>query len=64
MYSAPAILSDVVEMLRTDQMDLVYSINYICDVIDKSEPTIQALMPEPGRRERLIREARDLQRRF
>ncbi len=64
MYSAQAILSDVVEMLRTDQMDLVYSINYICDVIDKSEPTIQALMPEPGRRERLIREARDLQRRF
>lgn len=64
MYSAPAVLSDVVEMLRTDQMDLVYSINYICDVIDKNEPKIHALMPESGRRERLIREARDLKRRF
>lgn len=64
MYSAEAILSDVVEALRTDKMDLLYSINYICDLIDRNEPKIHALMPEEGRRERLLREARDLQRRF
>jgi Asp-tRNA(Asn)/Glu-tRNA(Gln) amidotransferase A subunit family amidase len=64
MYSAEAILGDVVEQLRSGAMDLIYSINHICDVIDRSEPTINALFTEQGRRERLIRQARELEQRF
>ena len=64
MYTSDAILSEVVEMLKTEQMDLFYSINFICDKIDRDEPKIHALMPEPGRRERLLRLARELQKRF
>jgi Asp-tRNA(Asn)/Glu-tRNA(Gln) amidotransferase A subunit family amidase len=64
MYSAKAVLSDVVEALKSNSLDLMYSINHICDVIDRNEPKILALMPEPGRRERLLRQARELQKRF
>ena len=64
MYSAEAILNDVVEDLKTGRMDLLYSINHICDVIDRNESKIRALMPESGRRERLLRQARELEKRF
>ncbi|MDR2735198.1 MAG: amidase [Spirochaetota bacterium] len=64
MYSAEALLGDVVEQLKNGKMDLLFSINHICDVIDRSEPTINALVPETGRRERLLRQARELEKRF
>ncbi|WP_201377013.1 amidase [Ktedonobacter robiniae] len=50
--------------LRSGQRDLLAFISGVCDRIDALEPQIQALLPEPGRRERLLAEAASLQRRF
>jgi Asp-tRNA(Asn)/Glu-tRNA(Gln) amidotransferase A subunit family amidase len=50
--------------LRSGQRDLLAYIREVCDRIDALEPQIQALLPEPGRRERLLAEAASLQQRF
>jgi Asp-tRNA(Asn)/Glu-tRNA(Gln) amidotransferase A subunit family amidase len=50
--------------LRSGQLDLTTYINDACQRIEEYEPAIQALVPEPGRKERLINEAAVLQRRF
>jgi Asp-tRNA(Asn)/Glu-tRNA(Gln) amidotransferase A subunit family amidase len=50
--------------LRTGQLDLLQYINELCDRIDAVEPTIQAFLPEPHRRARLLAEAAALQARF
>jgi Asp-tRNA(Asn)/Glu-tRNA(Gln) amidotransferase A subunit family amidase len=39
-------------------------VQQICDRIDVVEPEVQALLPEPDRRARLLREARELARRY
>ncbi|GHO88817.1 amidase [Dictyobacter formicarum] len=62
--TAPLPLTTTAAELRSGQRDLLTYIHAICDRIDALEPQIQALLPEPGRRERLLMEATRLQRRF
>jgi len=40
------------------------TVRELCDRIDAAEPEIQALLPEPGRRERLLAEAQALEQRY
>jgi Asp-tRNA(Asn)/Glu-tRNA(Gln) amidotransferase A subunit family amidase len=61
---APLPLAGTVAALRSGQRDLLTYIGEICDRIDALEPRIQALLPEPGRRERLLAQAAGLQQRF
>ncbi len=61
---SPVPLAATAEALRTGQLDLLAYIEEICDRIERIDPLIQAFLPEDGRRERLIAEARALQARF
>ncbi|MEW6662756.1 MAG: amidase [Bacillota bacterium] len=54
---AHAPLALAVEALRSGQVNLPEYIDQLCDRIDANEQEVQALLPEPGRRERLHREA-------
>ena len=60
----PASLVETAAALHTGELDLLVYINQLCDLIDASEPHIQALLPETGRRARLLHEAQELQMRF
>ena len=64
MLAAPAPLAQTVASLRTGQLDLLTSIDEICDRIEAVDPTVQAFLPEPHRRARLLTEATALQSRF
>ena len=64
MYIAPFPLAATVEALRVGQLDLPTYINDVCDRIEAVEPQLEALLPEPDRRGRLLREAALLQERF
>lgn len=64
MYTAPFPLAATVEELRSGQVDLPAYINDVCDRIEVTEPHIEALLAEPDRRGRLLREAEDLRARF
>ena len=61
---SPLPLTTTAQALRTNQLDLASFIESICQRIDALEPQINALLPEPGRRTRLLAEARSLQERF
>jgi Asp-tRNA(Asn)/Glu-tRNA(Gln) amidotransferase A subunit family amidase len=50
--------------LPTGQKDITAYINEACDRVDTVDPHIEALIPEPGRRERLIEDADKLQQQF
>lgn len=56
----PALLAETAKALRQGTRDVIEYINDVCDNIDVNEPKIQALLPEPNRRGRLIREAAEL----
>ncbi len=60
----PASLVETAAELHTGELDLLTYINQLCDFIDALEPHIQALLPETGRRTRLLHEAKELQMRF
>ncbi len=60
----PASLDETATALRTGELDLLAYLNQLCDLIDESEPHIQALLPETGRRARLLHDAQELQMRF
>src|SRR5258706_8898146 len=62
LLSAP--LAATAKALRTNELDLLAYINDICARIDAAEPHIQALLPEPQRRERLLAQAEVLQAHF
>lgn len=64
LNSLPHSLSQTVEALRTGSLDLAAYLNALCDRIEAAEPHLQALLPEPGRRERLLADARSLQHRL
>ncbi len=61
-YTSTLFLSQSVHDLRSGNIDLEDYITRICDRIDSADPVIHALLPEPGRRQRLIREARELKK--
>ncbi|HET8851602.1 MAG TPA: amidase [Ktedonobacteraceae bacterium] len=50
--------------LRSGQLDLLTLVDEVCQRVDAHEPHIHALVPEPDRRTRLLREATALQERF
>ena len=60
----PASLVETSAELQTGALDLLTYINQLCDLIDASEPHIQALLPEEGRRARLLHEAQELHMHF
>lgn len=53
----PAPLADTVAALRSGHLDLHAHIDAICDRIERVDPLVQALLPEPDRRGRLHRDA-------
>ncbi len=61
MYLHPAPLAVSVEDIINNKIKLKDYINAQCDRIEQSDREIQALLPEPGRRERLLSEAGSLQ---
>ncbi|HUG15189.1 MAG TPA: amidase [Thermomicrobiales bacterium] len=60
----PARLSNIVFALRNGELRLADYIAEVCDRIEAVEPEIAALLPDPDRRERLLREAAVLERRW
>lgn len=64
MSTFPTLLSDIVDSLHSDRLDVPTYINEICDRIDAFDHQIQALLPEPDRRARLMKEAAALEARF
>ncbi len=60
----PASLVETTDTLRTGEFDLFAYINRLCNLIDATEPQIQALLPEADRRARLLVEAQSLQAQF
>jgi len=64
MLLAPAPLAATTEKLRQNQRVLYSYIHETCDRIDRFEPEIHALLPEPDRRSRLLQEAKELAHRF
>lgn len=53
MFASPVPLAAAAAALREDWLNLFAYINETCDRIEAVEPRILALLPEPGRRERL-----------
>ena len=64
MLINPAPLAQTVSLLCEDSRDLANYVDEMCDRVDAVDPDIQALLPEPGRRERLLAEAAGLERRY
>ena len=64
MYTALLPLAETAEALRSGELDLAASIGAACDRIDSAEQHLEALLPEPERRARLLKEAAQLQERF
>src|SRR5438067_10834636 len=62
--TTPTPLAATGAALRSGQLDLMALINEVCDRIEAQEPLIHALVPEAGRRARLLNEATALQKRF
>ncbi len=60
----PTKLADATIALHSNQLELDVYINALCDRIDALEPRLQALLPEPERRARLLQEAATLRRRY
>jgi Asp-tRNA(Asn)/Glu-tRNA(Gln) amidotransferase A subunit family amidase len=56
-YVAELSLSATVDQLRQGR-DLLEYVDATCDRLDEVQPAIEALLPEPGRRDRLHGEAR------
>jgi Asp-tRNA(Asn)/Glu-tRNA(Gln) amidotransferase A subunit family amidase len=64
MYIHSISLSETARALKSGELDIAMYINETCDRIDENEPFLKALLPEPKRRERLLNEAKQLERRF
>lgn len=64
MFIHAAPLARTAAELRSGKQDLVAFVEEMCDRVERVDPVVQALLPEPGRRERLRREAQALRRRF
>ncbi|WP_376796650.1 amidase [Thermogemmatispora sp.] len=64
MWTRNVRLHEQAEQLRNGCQDLLASIEETCDWIERAESELAALLPEEGRRERLLGEALNLQRRY
>ncbi|MSP21801.1 MAG: amidase [Dehalococcoidia bacterium] len=57
-------LSDLATGLRAESLDVTALVEAACDRIDGVNPNLLAVLPEPGRRQRLLAEARALEARY
>ncbi len=64
MYTAPMRLSEVVHELRAGRLSLQEYIIQALARVAETDEQVQALLPEPGRKERLLREAAELESRY
>ena len=64
MLINPAPLAQTVSLLRQRSRDLANYVDEMCDRVDAVDPDVQALLPEPDRRERLRAEAAGLEGRY
>ncbi len=64
MFTSKAPLAEMAEALRNGNINIIDCINELCDRIDANEPKVQAFIPEENRRERLLKEATELDERF
>ena len=64
MLISPAPLVATTAALASGQLDLLTYIDGVCRRIDDADTLLHALLPEPGRKERLLTEAEALQKRF
>ncbi|MGI6225355.1 MAG: amidase [Peptococcales bacterium] len=64
MYTKRLLLNELATSLRSGEKDIFSYINETCDLIEKVEPQIKALLPEPNRRERLLKEAKELEEKY
>ncbi len=64
MYIHPAPLAGTVKNLAGGNLHLQDYVNHCCDLLDRHDGVIQALLPESGRRERLLKEAGHLEKVF
>jgi len=61
MYLKPAPLAKIARELKSGELDLKSYINQTCDQLEKNDPDIQSFLPEEKRRERLLKEAEQLE---
>ncbi len=64
MFVDPVSLKSTVDSLRSGEKDIATYVNQVCDRVEETDADIEAMLPEPGRRARLVREAEALQKRF
>ncbi len=61
---APAPLAAHVEATRSGALSLSDAVEAACERLDEVDLLVRAVVPEPGRRERLLRDATDLEGRY
>ena len=61
---ADAPLHSTVEALRSGSLDLVWHVHALADRVEAIDGQVRALLPEPGRRARLVAEAEALLARY
>ncbi|MGM0652490.1 MAG: amidase [Bacillota bacterium] len=61
MYLKPAPLAKISRELKSGELDLKSYINQTCDRLEKYDSEIQSFLPEENRRERLLKEAEQLE---
>jgi Asp-tRNA(Asn)/Glu-tRNA(Gln) amidotransferase A subunit family amidase len=64
MFTNPAPLALTVEALRKGEAELIAYVDEMCDRVEKLDPEVEAILPEPDRRKRLHAEAKELQERY
>src|SRR5690625_171566 len=64
MYATKENFTKTLHDLKTNKLSLNSYINDICVRIEKNDAVIQSLLPEANRRERLIKEAEQLEKRY
>ncbi len=64
MSASPLSLAHIIAALRNGEVPVSAYVAQACDHLDAHEPEIGALLPEPGRRERLLRDAAVLETRY
>ncbi|NEU29189.1 amidase [bacterium LRH843] len=57
-------LTKVLQELKEQKIDLYAFVNELCDRIEENESYVHALVPEQNRRERLLKDAVQLEKRF
>lgn len=64
MYYKNLPLADTLLSLKNGSTDLLGFITAVCNRIDEVDPVINAFLPEPGRRQRMLQEAMELLERY